>query len=209
MPSVARITKKGSIPRSKTDFYPTRQEFADGHAFYAVKKAFSVVDELNILDVGVGGGTYGYAIRKAIDELADTSLKMLVDGIDVDLSHLPTTHPYTHLFCHDFLDFGGVGYDLIIGNPPYYEIQAFFEKAISMLNDGGIVSFLVKASYLESAVRYKWFQKHNPVSIWQAVNRPIAKHAESYVVVNYSKKPPLNPTKYFWLLSNKKERSFT
>ena len=41
-------------------------------------------------------------------------------------------------------------FDIIIGNPPYSEAQEFIEHSFELLNDNGILLFLLRTNFLES-----------------------------------------------------------
>lgn len=199
MPAIISTDKK-TKKREKNDFYPTKQEFANAHIKQLVKSWY--IPYPKVLDVGVGTAVYGYAW----DKLSKPTDKLI--GIDVNLDKLPIFHPYNFVYDGDFLSFGfSEKYDYIIGNPPYFEVQKFVERGIDLLARDGILSFLLKASYLETITRFDFFKIHKPTSVWQSVTRPVGNHAESYIVVNFTKTPSPT-TELNWILGNKKGFDF-
>ena len=54
-------------------------------------------------------------------------------------------------------------FDIIIGNPPYSEAQEFIEHSFELLNENGILIFLLRTNFLESKKRYEFWKK-NPLS---------------------------------------------
>lgn len=54
-------------------------------------------------------------------------------------------------------------YSIIIGNPPYSKALEFVNKSLDLLEEDGILIFLLRTAFLESKSRYKFWQE-NPLS---------------------------------------------
>ena len=54
-------------------------------------------------------------------------------------------------------------YDIIIGNPPFNIAKECILKSLSLLKDEGVLIFLLRTAFLESKVRYDFWQE-NPIS---------------------------------------------
>jgi len=222
MPSIARLdnekSKKGK--RDTNDFYPTNQNFADAHVDYMIDACQNVnsyrrfvmgsgnllpYQLKNVLDVGIGDGVYGASLfnKHNRDNLKKKGSSVYsIHGIE--LRDIPNIFYYdkqynkTNFLDADFPDIEG-GYDLIIGNPPYLNVQDFVDKAIVSLSDTGVLSFLLKASYLETVTRFERFTYHRPYQVLIAARRPIKTHAEIYAVVNFTKSSESYGTKMGWI----------
>lgn len=191
--------------REKTDFYPTNANFADAHVDYMIAatrneslhRHFFFGDNMldvkinDVLDVGIGHGVYG----KCLDANRKRRFhKYNIHGIEIN--EPPYLQEYDHVYHADFLDFNSdIKFQLVIGNPPYKDVQKFVEKGLSLLSDNGILSFLLKASYIETVGRFDFFKKHMPYQMIISARRPIKKHAEMYAVFNFCKRPYVNGIK--------------
>ena len=54
-------------------------------------------------------------------------------------------------------------YSIIIGNPPYSKAIEFVNKSLEILEENGVLIFLLRTSFLESKSRYEFWQE-NPLS---------------------------------------------
>ena len=54
-------------------------------------------------------------------------------------------------------------YNIIIGNPPYSKAIEFVNKSLELLEENGVLIFLLRTAFLESKSRYSFWQK-NPLS---------------------------------------------
>jgi adenine-specific DNA-methyltransferase len=134
----------------------------------------------NILEPSFGDGEF----IKCLSAYNYTSL----DGIEIDKSHFNKCKvPNTFLYNMDFLEFSpSKKYDFIIGNPPYIElcysfynkdmqdlinqrytglsngrinlVHIFMKESIDMLNDDGVIAYLLPSAILTSPI-YKSIRK--------------------------------------------------
>lgn len=63
-------------------------------------------------------------------------------------------------------------FDIIIGNPPYSEAQEFIEHSFELLNDNGILLFLLRTNFLESKKRYEFWKKYPLSRLYTLSKRP-------------------------------------
>ena len=63
-------------------------------------------------------------------------------------------------------------YDIIIGNPPYSLAIEFVKKSLELLNDDGILIFLLRTAFLESKARYKFWQENPLTGLLTLSKRP-------------------------------------
>lgn len=74
--------------------------------------------------------------------------------------------------CRDFLQLKtGLGFDLVIGNPPYAKAQEFVEHAIACIRTGGTVAMLLRLAFLASRKRVSFHQEH-PSDLYVLSRRP-------------------------------------
>ena len=72
-----------------------------------------------------------------------------------------------------FFDYNpGLGYDVIIGNPPYSMALEFINKSLELLHPGGLLIFLLRTNFLESEKRFKWWQEHPISGLYTLHKRP-------------------------------------
>jgi adenine-specific DNA-methyltransferase len=119
----------------------------------------------SILEPSCGTGEFITACQKAFPEVP-------MDGIEWN----PTVYEKTHkvfpgIHHHDFTKWEKGGYDLIVGNPPYFVCQkgdvppayreymvgrpnmfgVFILHALALLNPGGLLAFVIPKSFMNSA----------------------------------------------------------
>ena len=63
-------------------------------------------------------------------------------------------------------------HDIIIGNPPYSEAQEFIEHSFELLNENGILIFLLRTNFLESKKRYEFWKKYPLSKLYTLSKRP-------------------------------------
>ena len=63
-------------------------------------------------------------------------------------------------------------FDIIIGNPPYSEAQEFIEHSFELLNENGILIFLLRTNFLESKKRYEFWKKYPLSRLYTLSKRP-------------------------------------
>lgn len=151
-----------SEPRRFGDFYPTPTE--------SIPSLLSCGIDINkpdirILDPGAGMGAWGDVIKQANPEAH-------IEGVEfVYMENPPDSYDIWHTM--DFLgSYQGTGFDLVIGNPPFSDAEAFIRKGMSMLKEGGRLSFLLRLAFLESRGRYEGlFQELPPKEVYVSAKR--------------------------------------
>lgn len=91
-----------------------------------------------------------------------------VTGADKDPS-VAAAHGWE---CRAFEAMQEVGWDLIIGNPPYSQAEEHCRHAIAIARDGGTVAFLLRLGLLESAKRAPFWAQHPPARVYVLTERP-------------------------------------
>lgn len=100
--------------------------------------------------------------------------KAKITAIEIDQGFRVPLHVVADAcYFGDFLtDFKFPKYDVIIGNPPFSLAQEFVEKSLGLLDDHGVLVFLLRTSLLESQKRYAFWQKHPLSGLLVLSNRP-------------------------------------
>ena len=77
--------------------------------------------------------------------------------------------------CGDFLalDLASAGgFDAVVGNPPFGDAEAHVRRAIAVVREGGIVAFLLRLAFLESARRFRLWSELPPEHVHVLSERP-------------------------------------
>lgn len=140
--------------RKEHDFYPTPVE--------EVEKILKYIDLRNrgnkVLEPGAGNGNIVETVKKQYPNKHMTSIEIREE------EELCLTLMSDKVIIDDFLSLDiKEKYDVIIGNPPFTLAKEFVEKSLSLLNDEGILIFLLRTAFLESQKRYEFWQK-NPIN---------------------------------------------
>jgi hypothetical protein len=74
----------------------------------------------------------------------------------------------------DFLtvDFEGVRYDAIVGNPPFVHAQEHILRALDLLRPGGTLAFLLRTAFQESHDRTAFWKEHPAYKVRPLIPRP-------------------------------------
>lgn len=138
-------------------------ERIENDAYYTPEKlAEAIVDHLpiqkdhSVLEPHGGGGSFVQALRKKSDNV------MTFDIDPRTVSYLARTFDVTAV-CTNFLDYdsdNSLGFDWIVGNPPYRDAQAHVEQALNLLKPEGSLVFLLRLGFLESKKRYEFWQNN-------------------------------------------------
>ena len=116
------------------------------------------------LDPGAGAGIWGEKAKERWPE---------ADIVGVELRSLPKPEAYSLWHTGDYLDFDWEGFDLVIGNPPYRNLEKHVRHSLNKLNKGGILVFLAHLSFLESKKRGDGlFAGHPPFLVAVSKERP-------------------------------------
>lgn len=121
-----------------------------------------------VLDAGAGMGAWGQVMRELHDAVRLT-------GVEYRIVEPPPVW-YGTWITGDFktcrLPNDGE-YNLVMGNPPFNQAEAFVRRAWSATVQGGYVSFLLRLAFLEGGHRGKNFwPKYPPKHVDVLVNRP-------------------------------------
>jgi len=130
---------------------------------FAVRAILPFLGEpLCTLDLGCGDGAIGAVLREAWGE------SVTINGIEIDaarakaaqslvVSVKPSFDPctvYDTVECDDALKpCGRDDYDLAIANPPFSLAAEFFASALKLVRPGGLIVFLLRASWMIPASR--------------------------------------------------------
>jgi len=121
-----------------------------------------------VLEPSVGGGAFVRAVRSVWGS------RPYVAG--VDLRNVPECGA-DGVMCGDFLSYPGENGlasspPLIIGNPPFCDAEAHTRHALSLRPSGGVVAFLLRLAFLESATRVPFWQENRPARVYVLSERP-------------------------------------
>lgn len=140
--------------RKEYDFYPTPTN--------VIRDLFNNFDleeyGNKILEPGAGNGNFICVLKELYPKKHITAIEIREEEKE-SLSKLSN-----EVKIENFLNTSNnQKYNIIIGNPPYSKAIEFIEKAFDLLDDNGILIFLLRTAFLESKSRYEFWQK-NPLS---------------------------------------------
>ena len=113
-----------------------------------------------VLEPHVGGGAFARALR--------ASGVGALDGCDINLDAAGFEHCDVMRRGCNFLD-ADVGYDWIIGNPPFKNAEAHVRHALDLAPN---VAFLLRLAFLESRARIPFWAEHPAAKVWVLSQRP-------------------------------------
>lgn len=148
-------------PRHEHDVYETPPEFA------AAGVSLVTTTPEWILDVGAGAGVWGRAAR---------SRWRTAELIGVELRDVPPPDAYDEWITGDFLAAAPElpPFDLVMGNPPYGQAEAFIRAGLSLLKPGGELLFFLRLSFREGQERCRGlFREHRLAELAVCDRRPI------------------------------------
>jgi hypothetical protein len=144
----------------KHDYWPTPQALCDASTKMVKRYISQPSSMLKVLDPGCGDGVWGNSVLTEIGE------HVILTGMDIrQVQRNPNYENW--IVGADYLTYEfKEKFDLIIGNPPYKYAQEFIEKSLGLLNNDGVLSFLIRLSFLEGRNRQlSLFQKTPPDSV--------------------------------------------
>ena len=149
--------------RRPSDFYPT--------PFETLKSLLDNYDfssyGLRVLEPSAGNGNVCKMYKQYYPKARITAIE-LDEGFSVPLQGVADS-----CYFGNFLtDFKFPKYDVIIGNPPFSLAQEFVEKSLTLLDDNGVLVFLLRTSFLESKKRHNFWQKNLPSGLLVLSDRP-------------------------------------
>lgn len=119
-----------------------------------------------VLEPSAGQG----AFLRASSAILRPQLLYAIDVVDLAWDHWKD---FAHASSVSrFEDFDRAGWNLIIGNPPYADARAHVEHALSLLEPGGVLSFLLRLAFLESKSRFDFWQRHPAEAVYVLSERP-------------------------------------
>lgn len=150
--------------RRELDFYPTPPGAVRDALDLVARDGFTPT---RILDPGAGEGRWGEIARTRWPEAHLTGVELR------DVTPAPVYDQW-----HAGAFQGALGalsgpYDLVMGNPPYREAEAFVRAGLDLLDDGGRLVFLLQLAFLgaEGRGRGLW-RKHPPRWVGVCSRRP-------------------------------------
>ena len=156
-------TNRGT-KRNEADFYATPLE-----TVYALLDNYNgITSEDSILEPSAGNGNIIQALRnrgytnfiEAVELREDETSELMKKADKVSICDFLTEYK------------GTTKYDVIIGNPPYSLAQEFIDKSLELLAPGGVLIFLLRTNFLESAKRFAWWQDKLPNGLYTLHKRP-------------------------------------
>lgn len=139
MPAIY-IREDSELPeRREFDFYPTDRLSVVNALGMACRGCFI---PSRVLDPGAGAGIWGQIARRRWPCCQITG---------VELRDVQPHKSYDEWLNGSFLDDTVPllpPYDLVMGNPPYSDAEAFVRRSLDLLRDGGRLVFLLKLSFM-------------------------------------------------------------
>ena len=153
-------TNRGSV-RNPYDFYATPINVVEN-----ILSSFDISDRgVSILEPSAGNGNISRTIKKYYPNKYITSVEIRESEV-LNLAECSNEVKIGDYLTMDIPN----KYDIIIGNPPFNNAIEFIKKSLTLLNDDGVLIFLLRTSFLESNRRYDFWQEH-PVSGLYALSR--------------------------------------
>ena len=146
-------TEKQMRPRDQHDFYPTPLPLA----YYALNMLIPHPAYPRIFDPGAGTGVWGHAARRIFPQAWIAGLELRPTG---------RADHYDHWYHEqDYLDpdYYPPLVDFVIGNPPYRYAEQFVRKALTHVNEGWYVLFLLRLAFLEGQARARGLYREFPL----------------------------------------------
>lgn len=120
-----------------------------------------------ILDPGAGSGNWGKMAR---------NFWPLTNLTGCELRDTPKPPDYDSWLLGDFVRlYQGMwpAFDLVMGNPPFKEAEAFVRAGLPLLHPQGHMIFLLRLAFLEGQARRDGlFTEHPPKYVWTCSKRP-------------------------------------
>lgn len=152
------LRKAGRAERKKNDAYYTPQPLAD-----LLVRDLDGPDNrllgLKVLEPSAGAGAFALAC-----EIAGATVTVL--DLDPDAPCFKCDAEWADRICADFLEWSppdGETFDLIVGNPPYLDGEAFVVRTLELLAPGGLCVFLLRLGFWAGLERCDGLYQDHPV----------------------------------------------
>lgn len=162
-------TGRNKTPRRDADGYQTPIELArrlvellqrDGWCF----------DGGSVLEPSAGTGAFVTAVKENTD--ADVTYIHANDIVYVPGPPASVEHSVDVWSAGPFEDFTEDGWSLILGNPPYSQAEQHIRHGLKLLAPGGVLAFLLRLAFLESAERIPFWRAHPAAAVYVLSERP-------------------------------------
>lgn len=154
------ISKRG---RATEDYYATEPR--------SVKSLLEVceLEGDRYLEPCIGGGHIARTLKECKPEIELRGLDLVdrgceIEGVEVEIID------FFKLDVEEEIGERGY-YDNIVTNPPYKHAQAFIEKSLELVREGGKVAMFLKIQFLEGVERYKFYQDTPPKEVYVFASR--------------------------------------
>ncbi len=156
-------------PRIKNDSYLTQPELAMAAVGWLLENVkLPNVPRIYALDPGAGDGVWGRALLEHAKD------NFIITGIEIRKKKSPVYYDDWHAR-QNYLTWSppAYTYDLIIGNPPFLEAEAFVRKSFSIVSFSGVICFLLPTDFTHTKGRSNGlFKEHPPRHIVALAERP-------------------------------------
>lgn len=158
-------------PRIPADVYQTPLLLAEAVTSWVKFNFIWPERTITFLDPGAGSGVWGLAIRSQFENanIVGVELRNLkqkpsynnwLSGVDFTGSKIPSSNPFDP-------------FDVVIGNPPFIAAEAFIRTGLQLLDDSGILVYLLPSDFLHGKRRAEGlFKEHSPIHILHLSPRP-------------------------------------
>lgn len=115
-----------------------------------------------IVDAGAGSGVYGAELRELLP-------RAYTIGVEAADHPWPWQRHYSQAVQTDFAKFEpGIAVDVIVGNPPFSQLEAFVSHALELLRPGGRLFFFGLNEWGQRAPSHaKLWELHRPCYQWR------------------------------------------
>lgn len=155
-------TNRG-MKRNKYDFYSTPE--------YVTENILNNIDlskyGCNVLEPSAGNGNICRVFKNFYPDKNITAVELREE----EMQNLKQCSDKAVIGDYLSIDIG-CKYDIIIGNPPYSKAIEFVNKSLQLLNENGILIFLLRTAFLESKSRYNFWQVNKLSGLYTLSKRP-------------------------------------
>jgi hypothetical protein len=167
-----RSVLDGMTKRIDKDTYLTQYELAYATVGWLYNNTHYPYTYIQyVLDPGAGNGVWAKALRA---HWRYSGEGLVITGVELRKKVQPDGYDFWHPR-QDYLKWMPtmMAPDLVIGNPPFLEAEAFVEKSFSFLSPQGIICFLLPTDFTHTKGRSEGlFKQHPPRHIVSLAERP-------------------------------------